>query len=114
MVVVWLRSPSDLSLRVAVPPVLRSRTLSSRLVDAFLLRVVRPLAVAAGGRHSLALSSTGAVYGWGWNYHGQLGQQPDGANGGSHFVLSAVEMDMGDVGAATAVAAGDLYSAAVG
>jgi hypothetical protein len=72
------------------------------------------VAVAAGGRHSLALSSTGAVYGWGWNYHGQLGQQPDGANGGSHFVLSAVEMDMGDVGTASAVAAGDLYSAAVG
>ena len=78
------------------------------------LRGVRLADLACGTGHSLIASEAGDVYGWGWNYHGQLGQQPDGANGGSHFVLSAVEMDMGDVGAATAVAAGDLYSAAVG
>jgi len=30
-------------------------------------------AIAAGGWHSVALSVTGDVYGWGWNKHGQLG-----------------------------------------
>ncbi|WP_183122245.1 InlB B-repeat-containing protein, partial [Bifidobacterium sp. wkB338] len=29
--------------------------------------------VSAGGQHSLALGSDGYVYTWGWNYHGQLG-----------------------------------------
>jgi hypothetical protein len=68
------------------------------------------VSVAAGARHSLALNSDGTVFGWGWNYHGQLGQEPDGASGGSHFELSPVEM--AGAGTAIAVAAGELYSAA--
>jgi alpha-tubulin suppressor-like RCC1 family protein len=37
------------------------------------------IAIAAGGDHSLALTSSGAVYAWGYNYYGQLGT---GAFGG--------------------------------
>ena len=29
--------------------------------------------VACGARHALAMSSTGRIYAWGWNNHGQLG-----------------------------------------
>ena len=29
--------------------------------------------IAAGANHNMALTSDGAVYTWGWNYHGQLG-----------------------------------------
>ncbi len=70
------------------------------------------VSVAAGARHSLALNSAGAVFGWGWNYHGQLGQQPDGSSGGSSVVLSPVEMNPITAGTVTAVAAGEFYSAA--
>ncbi len=70
------------------------------------------VSVAAGARHSLALNSGGTVFGWGWNYHGQLGQQPDGASGGSSFVLSPAEMSPIAAGTVTTVAAGELYSAA--
>jgi len=31
------------------------------------------VAVAAGGRHSLALCADGTVWAWGWNRFGQLG-----------------------------------------
>ncbi|CAG2112099.1 unnamed protein product [Medioppia subpectinata] len=43
----------------------------ARLVDA--LDGVKIKAVAAGGWHSMALSTTGDVYVWGWNESGQLG-----------------------------------------
>ena len=33
----------------------------------------RPLAVSAGGFHSLAIGSLGALFAWGDNAHGQLG-----------------------------------------
>ena len=31
------------------------------------------VSIAAGARHSLALTSTGELYGWGWNHMGQVG-----------------------------------------
>ena len=42
-----------------------------KLIDA--LTGVHLKQVAAGGWHSLALSSIGDIYAWGWNNHGQLG-----------------------------------------
>lgn len=34
------------------------------------------MAVAAGGRHALALTDAGRLYGWGWNESRQLGHRP--------------------------------------
>ena len=40
-------------------------------------------AVACGAWHSLALSRSGDVYGWGWNRQGQLGGVTVGGGGGA-------------------------------
>ncbi len=64
-------------------------------------------AVAAGGKHTLALTSTGQVLAWGDNFDGQLG---DGSNTDSHTPV-AVDLPAGTV--ATAIAAGDNDSLAV-
>eukprot|EP01061_Rhynchopus_euleeides_P011280 TRINITY_DN20859_c0_g1_i1.p1 TRINITY_DN20859_c0_g1~~TRINITY_DN20859_c0_g1_i1.p1 ORF type:complete len:600 (+),score=225.16 TRINITY_DN20859_c0_g1_i1:53-1801(+) len=37
---------------------------------------VRPIAVASGGRHTLIVGDDRKVYGWGFNFYGQLGLDP--------------------------------------
>jgi alpha-tubulin suppressor-like RCC1 family protein len=64
-------------------------------------------AVATGGKHSLALTSTGQVLAWGDNYNGQLG---DGTTTDSHTPVP-VKLPPGVV--ATGVAAGEDDSLAV-
>ncbi|MGX7671088.1 RCC1-like domain-containing protein [Plantactinospora sp. DSM 117369] len=49
-------------------------------------------AVAAGFAHSLALTSTGQVYAWGWNSEGQLGT---GAPGGNSSTPAPVQLPTG-------------------
>jgi hypothetical protein len=63
--------------------------------------------VAAGGRHTLAVTSTGQVLSWGYNFHGQLG---DGNNATQRLPVT-VPLPSGTV--VTAVAAGDIDSLAV-
>ena len=64
-------------------------------------------AVAAGGEHNLALTSTGAVLAWGYNADGQLG---DGSTGASDVPVN-VSLPTGTK--VTAVAAGALHSLAL-
>jgi alpha-tubulin suppressor-like RCC1 family protein len=64
-------------------------------------------AAATGGKHSLALTSTGQVLAWGDNYSGQLG---DGSHADSH-APALVKLPAGVV--ATGVAAGEDDSLAV-
>jgi alpha-tubulin suppressor-like RCC1 family protein len=64
-------------------------------------------AVAAGGKHTLAVTSTGTVLAWGDNFYGQLG---DGLPGDSHVPVP-VKLPKGTK--VTAVAAGDGDSLAV-
>jgi alpha-tubulin suppressor-like RCC1 family protein len=64
-------------------------------------------AVAAGGYYSLAVTSTGAVYAWGYNTDGELG---DGGTTNSDVPVK-VKLPVGTK--VTAVAAGELHSLAV-
>jgi len=64
-------------------------------------------AVAAGAEHSLALTSTGAVFAWGWNIYGQLG---NGSTGSSDVPVN-VSLPAGTK--VTAVAVGTLHSLAL-
>lgn len=48
---------------------------TAALIDA--LDGIEVKSIAAGGWHSMALSSTGDVYVWGWNESGQLGYSKD-------------------------------------
>ncbi|WP_066583946.1 RCC1 domain-containing protein [Cellulomonas timonensis] len=61
--------------------------------------------VAAGGAHSLAITESGDVFGWGENYAGQLG---DGTTTQRHAPVRVVGLD-----AAAAAAAGSDFSAVV-
>ena len=64
-------------------------------------------AVAAGALHSLALTSTGAVFAWGFNADGELG---DGTTTSSDV---PVKVDLPAGAKVTAVAAGGYYSLAL-
>ncbi len=64
-------------------------------------------AVAAGALHSLALTSTGAVFAWGFNADGELG---DGSTANSDV---PVKVDLPAGTKVTAVAAGGYYSLAL-
>ena len=64
-------------------------------------------AVAVGALHSLALTSTGAVFAWGYNTDGELG---DGGTANSHVPVK-VKLPAGTK--VTAIAAGELHSLAV-
>ena len=64
-------------------------------------------AVAAGGEHNLAVTSTGAVLAWGYNADGQLG------NGGTGASNVPVNVNLPTGTTVTAVAAGALHSLAV-
>ncbi len=68
---------------------------------------VKIVAVAAGGKHTLALTSAGQVLAWGDNFDGQLG---DGQPGDSHVPVP-VALPRGTK--VTAIAAGDVDSLAV-
>ena len=61
----------------------------------------------AGPGHSLALTSTGAVYAWGYNADGELG------NGSTKNSLVPVKVKLPAGTKVTAVAAGELQSLAV-
>jgi alpha-tubulin suppressor-like RCC1 family protein len=63
--------------------------------------------VAAGGRHTLAVTSTGQVLSWGYNFHGELG---DG-NDATKLLPVTVPLPAGTV--VTSVAAGDVDSLAI-
>lgn len=38
------------------------------------------ICIAAGGWHTCAVTSSGDLYTWGWNHHGQLGISKAGVN----------------------------------
>jgi alpha-tubulin suppressor-like RCC1 family protein len=65
--------------------------------------------VAAGLRHSLALTSTGQLYAFGYNFKGQLGSE---ANNNPNPIPTPVDLP-GASGPVTQVAAGDHHSLAV-
>jgi len=71
-------------------------------------------AVAAGGAHSLLLASGGAVWAWGWNGLGQLG---DGTVSGpqqcGQFPCSTVPVKVEHLKAIAAIAGGDEHSLAL-
>ncbi len=69
---------------------------------------VTPVAVAAGGYHSLAIGSDGNLYAWGQNGYGQLG------DGTTTERNTAVQVSLPGGVHATAIAAGLLYSLALG
>ena len=64
-------------------------------------------AIAAGGEHNLAVTSTGAVLAWGYGASGQLG------NGGTGSSSTPVGVTLPTGTTVTAVAAGALHSLAL-
>jgi alpha-tubulin suppressor-like RCC1 family protein len=69
-------------------------------------------AVAAGGRHSIALGSDGKVYSWGYNYHGQLGTGD--THGGRYQPVAVVAGAVPSGVTFSAVSAGSDHSIALG
>jgi alpha-tubulin suppressor-like RCC1 family protein len=71
-------------------------------------------AMTAGGAHSLLLASRGAVWAWGWNRFGQLG---DGTFSGpqqcTQFPCSTVPVKVEHLQAILSIAAGDEHSLAI-
>ena len=67
-------------------------------------------AIAAGGSHSLALDNTGAVWAWGANNRGQLG---DGSLIGSSVPLQAKDASGVALSGIKAIAAGGAFSVAI-
>lgn len=63
-------------------------------------------AIAAGDYHSLALQN-GAVYGWGWNNAGQLGQNGDTSSKSLPVLITGMN------GGVTAIAAGSSFTLAI-
>jgi alpha-tubulin suppressor-like RCC1 family protein len=64
-------------------------------------------AISAGERHSLALTSAGAVMSWGWNITGQLG------DGSTVFSQNVPKQVVGLTSGVTAISAGGLHSLAL-
>ncbi len=84
-----------------------STTDSALPVKAILPAGMKATAVAAGGDHSLALTTTGAVLAWGYNGYGQLG------NGGTGSSSVPVVVSLPTGTKVTAIAAGALDSLAL-
>ncbi|NIL44150.1 cell wall anchor protein [Salinispora arenicola] len=80
---------------------------SSTPVDVYLPAGTTITAVTAGGLHSLALTSTGAVLAWGRNFSGQLG------NGDTTNRSTPVDVDLPAGTTITAIAAGAFHSLAL-
>ncbi|MEU7023834.1 Ig-like domain repeat protein [Streptomyces sp. NPDC046203] len=77
--------------------------------EALLPAGVQATAIAAGRYHSLAVTSDGRVFAWGYNYWGQLGNGTTGVDPNP----TPVETDLPAGTEATAVAAGDSHSLAL-
>eukprot|EP01038_Epipyxis_sp_PR26KG_P007269 gene7269-9908_t len=61
--------------------------------------------ISLGSRHSLALSSDGCVYSWGWGHHGQLGL------GNNNSIYSPIRIDsLRDI---VMISAGGMHSACI-
>jgi alpha-tubulin suppressor-like RCC1 family protein len=69
----------------------------------------RPIAIAAGARHSLALGSTGRVYAFGANRYGQLGREANAETEDANPTPLEVALPDG-AGAASEIAAGGSHS----
>jgi alpha-tubulin suppressor-like RCC1 family protein len=76
-------------------------------VDVALPQGVNVIAIAAGGEHSLAVTSTGGAFAWGSNGFGELG---NGTSGAPHSTPVAVHLPAGTT--VTSVAAGESHSVA--
>ena len=68
--------------------------------------------VAAGAYHSLAVTSSGQLYAFGYNYYGQLGNATNNATTSPNPTPTLVGLP-GAIGAVTQVSAGDLHSLAL-
>lgn len=105
-------SPPDQSYRVSfVDPAgnLFSRGLKDNLERQIEMSVYDVVAVAAGSNHSLALRSDGAIWAWGDNSSGQLG---DGSNNNSSVPIRVGE-GVADFKNIKAIAAGGAHSLAL-
>jgi len=74
----------------------------------------RVVMVSCGSRHSLALTSDGQVFAWGWNALGQLGIPVDASDPVLSMRTPIVALDVAraDEGAVVEIAAGGMHSAA--
>ena len=68
--------------------------------------------VAAGGGHSLALTSSGQLYAFGYNYFGELGNATNNGTTNANPTPTAVVLP-GQVGTVTQLAAGEYHSLAL-
>jgi len=83
-------------------------TTSSTPVQVSLPSGTTVIAIAGGSYHSLALTSTGHVLAWGYNYYGEVG---NGTNGNIISTPVAVSLPSGTT--VTAIAGGDNHSLAL-
>ena len=67
--------------------------------------------VAAGGYHSLALTASGQVFAFGWNYYGQVGNDTNNGTNTANPTPALVTLPA-QAGAATQIAAGAYHSLA--
>lgn len=69
--------------------------------------------VSAGGSHSMALDSSGNVWAWGDNEHGQVGDASTTDTAQPVEVLSGVAVPSGSPGASSVISAGSMHSLAL-
>jgi len=68
------------------------------------------VSIAAGSRHSMALTATGEIYGWGNNKHGELGvSSADGEDFGHLYTPNMIPLPFG-CGAVAGMSAGERHS----
>ena len=66
--------------------------ISISTIDGSILNGKKIVAIAAGGFHNLALDDTGAVYAWGFNIYGEIG------DGTFSTMSNPIELQGGDIG----------------